>query len=192
MSVEIDGVDYGPLNGLIGRWVGVRGVDVAPDAEGQPDRTEFVDEMEFIQSGPAENAEEQQLVSLRYHHVVRKKENGKIFHDQIGHWIYEPATGLIMHSLTIPRAVVLLAGGKLIVNDSGWVADVKATAGDNSFGIVQSPFMNKKAQTKAFEMSLTLAGDVLSYKETTYLHIYGVDFDHVDKSTLRKVTYDQD
>ena len=192
MAVEIDGVDYGPLNALVGRWVGVRGVDVAPDAQGQQDRTEFVDEMEFVHSGPAENAEEQQLVSVRYHHVVRKKENGKIFHDQIGHWIYEPATGLVMHSLTIPRAVVLLAGGKLIENDSGWVADVKATAGDNSFGIVQSPFMNEKAKTKAFEMSLTLAGDVLSYKETTYLHIYGVDFDHVDKSTLRRVTYDQD
>ena len=51
---------------------------------------------------------------------------------------------------------------------------------------------NEKAKTKAFEMKLTLDSDVLSYKQTTYLHIYGVDFDHVDKSTLRKVTYDQD
>jgi len=52
--------------------------------------------------------------------------------------------------------------------------------------------MNEKAKTKAFEMSLSLEGDTLSYKETTYLHIYGVDFDHVDKSSLRRVTYDQD
>ena len=50
--------------------------------------------------------------------------------------------------------------------------------------------MNEKAKTKAFEMTLTLDNDVLSYRETTYLHIYGVDFDHVDKSSLRKVTYD--
>ena len=190
--MEIDGVDYGPLRALIGKWIGDRGVDVAPDSDGEKDRTEFIDEIEFLPSGPAENAEEQELVSLRYHHVVRKKENGKIFHDQIGHWIYEPETGLIMHSLTIPRAVVLLAGGKLTENDSGWVAEVKATAGDNSFGIAQSPFMNEKAKTKAFEMSLSLEGDTLSYKETTYLHIYGVDFDHVDKSSLRRVTYDQD
>jgi len=192
MSVAIDGVDYGPLGALLGQWVGERGVDVAPAGDGQPDRTEFIDEIEFLPSGPAENAEEQQLVSVRYRHVVRKKENGKIFHDQIGHWIYEPATGLIMHSLTIPRGVALLAGGKLSESGTGWVAEVKAVAGDNNFGIVQSPFMNEKAKTKAFEMSLTLAADVLSYKETTFLHIYGVDFDHVDKSTLRKVTYDQD
>ena len=114
--MEIDGVDYGPLRALIGKWIGERGVDVAPDSDGEQDRTEFIDEIEFVPSGPAENAEEQELVSLRYRHVVRKKENGKIFHDQIGHWIYEPETGLIMHSLTIPRAVVLLAGGKLTEN----------------------------------------------------------------------------
>ena len=192
MNREVDGVDYGPLAALMGRWIGERGLDVAPDAEGQDDRTKFIDELEFFASGPAENAEEQELVSVRYHHVVRKEENGKIFHDQIGHWIYEPSTGLIMHSLTIPRAVVLLAGGQLLKTDSGWSAHVKATAGDTCFGIVQSPFMNEKARTKAFEMALTLENDVLSYKETTYLHIYGVDFDHVDKSSLRKVTYDQD
>ena len=97
-----------------------------------------------------------------------------------------------MHSLTIPRAVALLAGGQLVESESGWTANVKATAGDDTFGIVQSPFMNEKAKTKAFEMSLTVEGDVLTYEETTYLHIYGSDFDHKDTSTLRKVVYDDD
>ena len=188
----IDGIDYGPLGALIGQWIGTRGVDVAPDSDAQPDRTKFVDELRFVPSGPAENAEEQELVSVRYHHVVRKTENGKIFHDQIGHWIYEPGTGLIMHSLTIPRAVALLAGGQLVESESGWTANVRATAGDDTFGIVQSPFMNEKAKTKAFEMSLTVEGDVLTYEETTYLHIYGSDFDHKDTSTLRKLVYDDD
>jgi hypothetical protein len=192
MSRLIDGVDYGPLTTLLGRWIGTRGIDVAPDADGQPDRTKFTDELEFIPSGPAENAEEQELVSVRYHHVVRKEENGKIFHDQIGHWIYEPGTGLIMLSLSIPRAVAVLAGGQLVESDSGWVAAVKASAGASDFGIVQSPFMLEKAKTRAFEMTLTVGDEVLSYEQTTYLHIYGVDFDHIDKSLLRKVSYDQD
>ena len=192
MTTEISGVDYGPLHALIGQWLGTRGMDVAPDANAQPDRTEFTDEIIFVPAGPAENAEEQELVSVRYHHTVRKTENGKIFHDQIGHWIYEPATGLIMHSLAIPRAVVLLAGGQLSVSDTGWSANVRAESGDSAFGIVQSPFMLKKAKTRAFEMSLQLEGDLLTYEETTYLHIYGSDFDHVDKSSLRRVVYDQD
>lgn len=188
----IDGVDYGPLSLLVGHWAGNRGVDVAPDAKAQPDRTKFIDDITFVPSGPAENAEEQELVSVRYHHVVRKAENGQIFHDQIGHWIYEPSTGLIMHSLSIPRAVALLAGGQLVENESGWSAKVKATAGDDAFGIVQSPFMNEKAKTKAFEITLTLEGDLLSYEQVTYLHIYGADFDHKDTSRLQRVVYDAD
>jgi hypothetical protein len=58
------------------------------------------------------------LVAVKYHHVVRKNENGKIFHDQIGHWIYEPSTNLVMHSLTIPRGVCVLAGGTITENDN--------------------------------------------------------------------------
>tara|TARA_R110002072_G_scaffold303068_1_gene492533 strand:- start:17546 stop:18019 length:474 start_codon:yes stop_codon:yes gene_type:complete len=141
-------------------------------------------------SGPAENAEEQNLVTVRYHQLVRKRNNGKIFHDQIGHWIYEPATGMIVHSLSIPRAVCVLAGGKLQENGDETVFDVEATAGSDSFGIVQSPFMLEKAKTTAFKMSLKVKGDSLNYAETTFLEIYGRPFEHTDKSSLERVVYD--
>lgn len=192
METIIDGVNYGPLGQLIGKWIGRRGLDIAPDAEGEKDRTEFIDELTFIPAGPAENAEEQQLVALRYHHVVRKEENGLIFHDQIGHWLYEPATGAVMHSLTIPRGVCLLAGGNLSIDENKTVLQVVATAGSETFGIVQSPFMKEKAETKSFEMTMTIEGDYLNYRENTQLFIYGRDFDHIDKSELKRVTYDQD
>ena len=67
----------------------------------------------LLPSGAAENAEEQNLVAVRCHQLVRKRKNGKIFHDQIGHWISEPGTGMIVHSLSIPRARFVLAGGTL-------------------------------------------------------------------------------
>ena len=190
MNTLIDGIDYGPLAQLIGKWVGNRGLDNAPDANAEPDKTAFTDEMVFTAAGFAENAEEQELVAVKYHHVVRKKSSGHIFHDQIGHWIYEPATKAIMHSLTIPRGVCLLAGGNFEQQQSDAIFHVTATAGDDSFGIVQSPFMLNKAKTKAFEMKMTANKDTLSYREVTSLFIYGKDFEHVDKSELQRITFE--
>ena len=192
MSTIIDGVDYGPLYPLLGKWVGDRGLDIAPDAQALPDKSAYSDELTFSVAGPAENAEEQQLVSVKYHHVVRKKENGKIFHDQIGHWIYEPTTGLVMHSLTIPRGVCVLAGGSIKQDAQGIHFEVKADSNNESFGIIQSPFMLEKARTNAFEMQLSVSSNQLSYKETMSLSIYGKSFEHVDQSKLQKVTFDVD
>jgi len=79
MSSIIDEVDYGPLAQLLGKWVGNKGLDNAPDADANPDKSSFTDEMTFTVAGPAENAEEQGLVSIKYHHVVRKLENGLYF-----------------------------------------------------------------------------------------------------------------
>ena len=190
MSSIIDGIDYGPLAQLLGKWIGNKGLDVAPDANANPDESLFTDEMVFTVAGAAENAEEQELVAVRYHHVVRKNENGLIFHDQIGHWIYEPATGAIMHSLTIPRAVCVLAGGQYQNDAEESVFEVKAIAGSETYGIVQSPFMFEKAKTTAFQMKLSVIGNELKYREVTSLYIYGKDFEHVDESTLHRVLYD--
>lgn len=192
MNTNINGVDYGPLATLLGKWVGNHGLDNAPDADANPDESEFTDELIFSIAGPAENAEEQNLVAVKYHHVVRKKENGQIFHDQIGHWIYEAKTNTIMHSLSIPRGVCLLAGGEYQHINGVGIFQVEAVSESQTYGIVQSPFMLKKAQTKAFKMKLTVKGDELEYHEVTSLHIYGKDFEHIDKSKLQRIAYDQD
>jgi len=190
MNTIIDGIDYGPLAQLVGIWKGASGVDSAPDVQANPDITAFTDEIVFTVSGAAENAEEQNLVSIKYHHVVRKQENGLIFHDQIGHWIYEPSTQLIMHSLSIPRGVCVLAGGKYVEEGNTSLFNVSAKQGDEDFGIIQSPFMLEKAKTTAFKIEMSIKDNILEYCETTSLHIYGKTFEHVDKSRLSKVTYD--
>jgi hypothetical protein len=186
----IDGINYGPLGQLVGKWIGNKGLDNAPDNQAKPDLNDFTDELTFTVAGYSENAEEQQLVALKYHHLVRKQENGLIFHDQIGHWIYEPETGLIMHSLTIPRGVCILAGGSVSQNGDEYIFDVEANAGSDTFGIMQSPFMLEKAKTRSFHMHLSVKGNEMNYQETTSLHIYGKDFEHVDKSTLQRLTYE--
>jgi hypothetical protein len=192
MNTVIDNIDYGPLAQLIGKWIGTKGLDRAPDINAEPDEHTYTDELTFSVAGAAENAEEQELVAIKYHHVVRKNENGLIFHDQIGHWLYEPATGLIMHSLTIPRGVCVLAGGQISKTDIETTFSVNAEAGSETFGIIQSPFMLEKAKTTAFSMQMTFTENQLSYKQITSLFIYGKDFKHVDQSVLQRVRYDTD
>jgi hypothetical protein len=119
--------------------------------------------------------------------VVRKQKNGQIFHDQIGHWIYEPSTGLVMHSLTIPRGICLLAGGKLAQNSDETIFEVEAKVGNETFGIVQSPFMVDKAKTTKFTQKLTVNATRLSYSETTMVDIYGKTFTHTDDNVLERV-----
>ena len=191
MSTVISGVDYGPLFQLIGMWRGDRGLDVAPEPDGE-DKHAYYDEIDFTPAGAAENAEEQNLVCVKYHQLVRKRNNGRVFHDQIGHWIYEPATGMVVHSLSIPRAVAVLAGGTMQQSGDETVFEVAATAGSETFGIVQSPFMLEKAKTTAFSMRLSIQGDELSYEETTSLDIYGRQFEHTDACKLQRVIYDYD
>jgi len=185
-----DGIDYGPLAQLVGRWAGDKGLDVAPDADANPDQTRFTDELSFEAAGSAENAEEQELVAVRYHHVVRKSDSGLVFHEQVGHWIFEPATGLLMHSLSIPRGVCVLAGGGVVEQDGETIFEVKAQSGSETFGIVQSPFMLEKAKTKAFHMRMSVQENQLSYSEVMSLHIYGKDFEHTDASVLTRVSHD--
>jgi hypothetical protein len=190
MNSVIDDVDYGPLAQLLGKWVGNKGLDNAPDAAANSDITDFTDEINFTIAGPAENAEEQELVAIKYHHVVRKLENGLIFHDQIGHWIYEPSTNNIMHSLSIPRAVCLLAGGKYKESNGEGIFNVEAKQGSDTFGIVQSPFMIDKAKTTAFRMELSVKNNELKYCEITSLKINGKTFEHSNERILHRVTYD--
>ncbi len=189
MSSVIDGVDYGPLAQLVGTWWGDRGLDIAPEPDGQ-DAEAYYDQITFTPSGPADNAEEQDLVTLRYHQVVRKRANGRIFHDQVGHWIYEPSSGMIYHSLSIPRGVSLLAGGELRTEGGATVFEVKAEMGSETFGVAQAPFMLEKARTEAFHMVMTVEGNELSYEETTFLDIYGRKFEHKDRAKLERIMYD--
>ncbi len=106
----IDGIDYGPLAALIGSWEGNRGVDVSPEPYGEA-REPYFETITFEAGGDLTNANEQKLVIVIYHQVVSRKSDQKVFHHQMGYWTWDAATGVIAQSVTIPRAVTLLAGG---------------------------------------------------------------------------------
>lgn len=180
-------VDYGPLTSLIGKWVGETGLDVAPDHDCEPCERKFIDELTFVGVGHVSNAGKQSLLAVKYHQLVKHCEDQNVLHDQIGHWLYEPSTGIVMHSLTIPRGVCVLAGGAAKTDGANTVFEVEANRGNETFGILQSPFMDQNARTDSFQMALTVTGDQLTYRQSTKLFIYGKQFDHVDSSELRRV-----
>lgn len=180
-------VDYGPLTGLIGTWKGERGLDVAPEPDGI-ERNPFYEIITFEAAGDVDNAEEQELAIVRYHQQVFRISNDEHFHDQVGYWTWDPATGSISNSFVIPRRVAVMAGGEVLSNDNGVIVlKVDAADGDKDWGVSQSPFMRDKARTVSFTQTLTIDGDNLSYKETTVLDIYGRVFDHMDSSRLVRV-----
>lgn len=184
----IDGIDYGPLAGLIGLWKGDKGVDRAPEPQGE-ERNLYYETLLFEACGDVDNAQEQVLAVVRYHQVVSRKSNDKVFHNESGYWSWDAKSGLLMQSLTIPRGFALLAGGRFEARadySGEIVLDVRAGENDPAWGITQSPFLREKARTTAFTHKIVLNGDSLSYSESTMLAIYGREYNHTDVNRLTR------
>jgi len=181
-----DEIDFGHLAGLIGNWKGDKGTDIAPEPDGE-ENSPYYETICFSPVGLVGNADEQELAAIHYHQIVYRKSNDEEFHNETGYWMWDRATGVIMHSLAIPRAVCVLAGGiwNGEIDDQGRVVLEVAAAEDNpDWNIVQSPFMAEKARTVSFTHKLIVGGDTLSYDETTMVDIYGKLFEHTDANEL--------
>jgi hypothetical protein len=182
-----DDIDYGPIAGLIGSWKGDKGLDVSPEPDGREENP-YWETIDFEAAGDVTNAESQTLAIVRYHQVVRRKSNDEVFHDQVGYWMWDAANHTVIHSLAIPRAVCVVAGGQFGGDATGPVVlEVAAKLGEDDWGIAQSPFMRDNAKTVAFRMKLTIDSDRIHYAETTVLDIYGKTFDHTDESALTRI-----
>jgi len=178
-------INYGPLTGLIGDWEGNKGMDVAPDPEGE-EHNPYFETLSYTAIGDVTNAEKQTLAVLHYRQRVSRIADGEVFHDQTGYWMWDATTDTIMHSFTIPRAVAVLAGGFHAVDDDVVTIDVTAGIDDPDWQIVQSPFMKRNARTIAFVQQLILDGDSLNYRQTTMVEIYGDVHEHTDDNVLTR------
>ena len=178
--------DYGPLTALIGTWQGDKGLDIAPGPEGT-ENNPYYETIEYSACGNITNAETQVLAALYYRQIVKRKSNDGVFHDQTGYWMWDVARQLIMHSLSIPRGVCVLAGGRYSGSKAPTgevIIEVTAQADDVDWGIIQSPFMAGNARTTTFSQSIAVGNGKLSYTQTTMVDIYGNTFEHTDKSEL--------
>ncbi len=186
----IDGIDYGPLAVLVGNWAGDKGLDLAPEPDGE-ERSPYYETIVFVAAGNVTNAEQRTLSIVRYHQVVTRKSNDEVFHDQVGYWLWDAADNGLVECFIIPRGVAVVAGGTLAAPASledELVFQVAASADADAFGIAQTQFMLDNAKTTAFTHTLTVRGDEMEYTQSTMLDIYGrKDYDHRDTSMLRRI-----
>lgn len=185
MSSIIDGVDYGPLAVLIGTWSGALGMDISPEPDGD-DHNPYFETLVFEPAGDVDNAEVQELVSVRYHQVVTRKRDDKIFHNETGYLVWQADTRLLMQTLSIARGLSLVAGGSVNETEHGVTFEVAAATDSQDWPIAQSPFLTEHAFTKSFTHQITVQGDQLSYSETMLVSIYGEEHTHIDTNQLTR------
>jgi len=178
--------NLGPLRALAGVWQGTRGLDVKPKAEG-PKRQAYIERIELQPIDPQTNGP-QLLYGLRYHTHVTKPDQVKTYHDQVGYWLWEPATGTIIHTLTIPRGQTAMAAGTAAADAKRF--ELVATQGLETWGICSAPFLLHAFKTTEFRIQVTLFDDgSWGYEEDTVLQIRGRDepFHHTDRNRLTKI-----
>ena len=177
--------NLGPLAALAGTWEG-QGLDTHPVAEGGEDEP-YRERIVFEPVDPQTNGP-QLLYGLRYHVHVNKLDEPLTFHDQIGYWLWEPATRTLLQTLAIPRGQVALAVGTAAPDARTFT--VKATLGSPTAGIVSAPFLHENFRTLEYSVTFTANADgTLGYEQDTVLQIPGrpEPFHHVDRNTLRRV-----
>lgn len=178
--------NLGPLAPLAGRWRGKKGVAVSPSAGG-PRTQAFEEIIELVPLDPQTNGP-QLLYGLRYHRHVMKPGERVTYRDQIGYWLWEPATGAIMQSRSIPRGQTLLAMGRTAADATHF--ELVATRGSVLNGIVSNPFLDEAFRTVEYRIAVTVNDDgSWTHDEDTVLQLRGSrePFHHTDRSTLVRI-----
>jgi len=182
--------NLGPLRRLAGIWEGDRGVDLNPKADG-PERRTYRERIELQPIDPQSNGP-QLFYGLRYHVHVNTDEEAITFHDQVGYWLWEPATGLILQTVSIPRGQVAIAAGQATADAQ--VLKLTATRGQTEYGICSTTFLEQAFRTDSYTIEVTFNPDgSWSYVSDTMLTVRGnpEPFRHRDVNTLVKVAEPQ-
>ncbi len=178
--------NLGPLAPLAGTWEGTKGQDEHPVAEGTG-ANDYVERYD-MQPIDGQTNGPQLLYGLRYHvHVVKPGEL-QTFPDQVGYWLWEPATKTVYQTLAIPRGQVAMASGR--AEPDARTFTVRAERGSTVNGICSNPFLEHAFRTLEWEITVKVNGDgTFSYDELTLLQIPGrpEPFRHTDRNTLRRV-----
>lgn len=178
--------NLGPLTGLAGLWVGTVGHDVSPKEDG-PEAEAYIEHAEF-QPIDAQTNGPQIFYGLRYHLRIVKPNDVETFHDQVGYWLWEPATGALIQTLSIPRGLTCMATGHAKADDRSF--RLEAVRGGETNGILANPFLEHAFKTLRYSIAVSIHDDSSwSYELETVLSVRGKPepFSHTDRNTLRKI-----
>jgi hypothetical protein len=177
--------NLGALRRLAGGWEGRKGVDINPKAAG-PERRDYIERIDFEPIDPQANGP-QLFYGLRYHIHINTQEEDITFHDQVGYWLWEPATGLVLQTLAIPRGQIAIAAGIAAPNADRLI--LTAERGQTEYGICSTAFLEYAFRTNSYRIEITFHADgSWSYVTDTMLSVRGQSepFAHRDQNTLIK------
>jgi len=178
--------NLGPLRAMAGIFEGTRSLDINPKAAG-PERQKFVERIELQPIDPQANGP-QLFYGLRYHTRIVKPGEIETYHDQVGYWLWEPATCNLIQTVAIPRGQTALAMGHAAPDATSF--ELVAVRGATVNGICSNPFLEDAFKTIEFRITVTLGpGDGWSYDEDTVLAVRGQSepFHHRDRGVLMKI-----
>ena len=178
--------NLGPLRRLAGSWQSADGIDLNPKADG-PEQRNYIERIDMQPIDPQANGP-QLFYGLRYHVHINTPEEDITFHDQTGYWLWEPATGLVLQTLAIPRGQTALAAGHATPDDDRIV--VTAERGQTEYGICSTAFLEYAFRTDRYQLEVTFNADgSWSYVSDTTLIVRGQaePFMHRDRNRLVKV-----
>jgi hypothetical protein len=178
--------NLGPLTGMAGVWTGPRGLDVHPVAEGT-EKQVFIERID-LQPIDAQTNGPQLFYGLRYHTIIVKPNLVETFHDQVGYWLWEPATGTVIQTLAIPRGQIAMAVGHAAPGAKSF--RLEAVRGSETNGIVSNPFLEQAFRTDRYTIKVDIHADgTWSYEQDTLLVIPGETepFHHTDRNRLRRI-----
>lgn len=178
--------NLGPLRRLAGTWEGQRGVDINPKADG-PEQRQFYERIVMEPIDPQANGP-QLFYGLRYHVHINTPEEDITFHDQVGYWLWEPATGLVLQTVAIPRGQVAIAAGHAEPHAAKLI--LKAERGQAEYGICSTTFLDLAFRTDSYRIEVDFHEDgSWSYVLDTMLQVKGRDepFLHRDRNHLTKI-----
>ncbi|HEY4073370.1 MAG TPA: heme-binding beta-barrel domain-containing protein [Herbaspirillum sp.] len=178
--------NLGPLTGMAGIWIGERGLDVNPKADG-PQKRAFIERIELHPIDAQTNGP-QIFYGLRYHLHILEPDKVETFHDQVGYWLWEPATGAVMQTVSIPRGQTVMATG--VTTADAKTFSLEAVRGSTTNGILSNPFIEYAFRTDRYTITVDINDDgTWSYEQETILIIPGQTepFRHTDRNKLRKI-----
>lgn len=178
--------NLGPLAPLAGIWEGKRGLDTNPKEDG-PEKDPYIEHYE-LQPIDAQTNGPQLFYGLRYHTHIVEPDGVETFHDQVGYWLWEPATGNILLSLSIPRGQTVMATGNAPADAKTFT--LTAVRGSLTNGIISNPFLEQSFRTESYTITVKINDDgTWSYEQDTVMVIpnYKEPFHHTDRNRLSKI-----
>jgi hypothetical protein len=150
-------------------------------------RQSFIEHIEIQPVDPQTNGP-QLFYGLYY--VLRAVKPGEVetYHQQVGHWLWEPATGAVIQTLSIPRGQSALAIGQTTADATRFT--LSASRGSTVNGICSNPFLEDAFRTDSYTITVTVNPDgTWTYDETTVLQVRGrpEPFQHTDTNTMHKL-----